>query len=73
MRSDCAPDAPCLAFDALLAGPLEEMALECGFLEKFLRVVTETPFLQFGVDGSPCQQGAEPACIVQSVCTGSCD
>ena len=73
VRSDCAPDAPCLAFNALLAGPLEEMAVECGFLTKFLRVVTETPFLQFGVDGNPCQEGAEPACIVQSLCTGSCD
>jgi len=70
VRSDCAPDAPCLAFNALLAGPLEEMALECGFLQKFLRVVTETPFLEFAADGSPCQEGAEPACIVEAICAG---
>jgi len=70
VRSDCAPDAPCLEFNALLAGPLEEIAAECGFLEKFLRVVAETPFLQFGADGNPCQEGAKPACIVEAICTG---
>ena len=68
VRSNCAPDAPCLEFNALLAGPLEEIAFACGFLEKFTRMVTETPFLQFGVAGGPCQQGAEPACIVETSC-----
>lgn len=70
VRSNCAPDAPCLEFNALLAGPLEEIAFACGFLEKFTRMVTATPFLKFGVDGGPCQSGAEPACIVQLRCAG---
>lgn len=71
VRSNCAPDAPCLQFNALLAGPLEEIAFACGFLDKFTRMVTETPFLKFGIDGGPCQSGAEPACIVQLRCDGA--
>lgn len=66
VQSDCAPDAPCLAFNALLAGPLERIAAQCGFLEKFRRMVTATPFLKFAIEGSPCQAGAEPTCIVEA-------
>ena len=47
IRSVCAPDAPCLEFNALLGGPLEAIAAECGFLDKFLRVLAVTPLLQF--------------------------
>ncbi|MBY0275468.1 hypothetical protein K2Z84_09005 [Candidatus Binatia bacterium] len=71
VRSNCAPDAPCLQFNALLAGPLEEIAFSCGFLDKFTRMVAETPFLEFGVAGGPCQSGAEPACIVELSCDGA--
>ena len=66
VRSNCAPDAPCLNFNALLAGPLEKIAAKCGFLDKFARMVTRTPFIQFAVDGSPCQKNSEPTCIVKA-------
>jgi hypothetical protein len=67
VRSNCAPDAPCLNFNALLAGPLQKLALQCGFLDKFARMVTRTPFIQFAVEGSPCQSNAEPTCIVKAI------
>lgn len=73
VRSNCAPDAPCLEFNALLAGPLEEIAFSCGFLDKFTRMVTETPFLEFGIAGGPCQSGAEPACVVETSCADAGD
>ena len=60
IRSVCAPDAPCLEFNALLGGPLEAIALECGFLDKFLRVVAETPLLQFIEDANPAKRVANP-------------
>jgi len=44
VRSVCAPDAPCLEFNALLAGPLEEIAIQCGFLEKLLRMEPKRRF-----------------------------
>src|SRR5436190_20637963 len=37
VRSICAPDAPCFNVNALLGGPLLEIAARCGFLEKLLR------------------------------------
>jgi hypothetical protein len=46
IRSICATNAPCLNFNALLAGPLEKIAIECGFLEKLVRMETVTPFFQ---------------------------
>jgi hypothetical protein len=42
IRGACAPDAPCLEFNALLAGPLEEIAIQCGWLEKLVRMETGT-------------------------------
>jgi hypothetical protein len=71
IRSVCAPDAPCLEFNALLAGPLEAIAAECGFLDKFLRVLAETPLLQFIEDANPCQESGEPACLIEATCAGN--
>ncbi len=71
VRSVCAPDAPCLEFNALLGGPLEAIAAECGFLDKFLRVVAETPLLQFVEDANPCQESGEPACLIETTCAGN--
>jgi hypothetical protein len=71
VRSVCAPDAPCLDFNALLGGPLEAIAAECGFLDKFLRVVAETPLLQFIEDANPCQESGEPACLIETTCAGN--
>jgi hypothetical protein len=70
VQSVCAPGAPCINFNALLAGPLEKIALQCGFLEKLRRMETETPFRQLLVDAFPCQRSGEPACIVEAVCAG---
>src|SRR5436190_19364969 len=70
VRSICAPDAPCLEFNALLGGPLEAIAGECGFLDKFLRVVAETPLLQFIDDANPCQESGEPTCLIETTCAG---
>ncbi|MGR9107220.1 MAG: hypothetical protein ACU843_09850 [Gammaproteobacteria bacterium] len=71
VRSNCAPMAPCLDFNDLLAGPLEVIADECGFGDKLARLVSETPFLQFAEDGGPCQDDWEPSCIVQAACPGN--
>jgi hypothetical protein len=71
IRSVCAPDAPCLEFNALLGGPLEAIAAECGFLDKFLRVLAETPLLQFIEDANPCQESGEPACLIETTCAGN--
>jgi len=69
LRSNCAPNAPCLEFNALLAGPLEKLMAECGAEEKFARMVTRTPFLEFGELGGGCQDDSKPACIVDARCT----
>jgi hypothetical protein len=71
VRSICAPGAPCLEFNSLFGGRLAEIAAECGFLEKLLRVETETPFLQFVEDGNPCQESGEPACLIETTCAGN--
>ena len=70
IRSVCAPDAPCLEFNSLFGGRLEVIAAECGFLDKLLRVETETPLLQFVQDGNPCQESGEPACL-EATCAGN--
>jgi hypothetical protein len=68
IRGDCAPDPPCLEFNALLAGPLEEIAFQCGWLEKLVRMETQTPFRQLLGDALLCQKSSEPACIVETIC-----
>ena len=69
LRSDCAPDAPCLEFNALLAGPLEKMLFDCGAGEKFLKLVARTPFVEFAKYGNGCQSNAKPSCIVEAQCS----
>ncbi|HEY5141051.1 MAG TPA: hypothetical protein VIJ25_17310 [Methylococcales bacterium] len=71
VRSNCAPKAPCLVFNKLLAGPLEALAKQCGFADKLARLVSETPFLQFAADGSACQEDWTPQCIVEATCPGN--
>jgi hypothetical protein len=70
VRSVCAPNAPCLEFNSLFGGRLAEIAAECGFLEKLLRVETETPFLQLIEDANPCQESGELACLIETICAG---
>jgi hypothetical protein len=72
VRSVCAPGSPCLEFNALFGGRLEEIFAECGCLDKFLRVVAETPLLQLIEDANPCQESGEPACLIETICAGNC-
>jgi len=71
VRSICAPCSPCLEFNALFGGPLEAIFAECGCLDKFLRVVAETPLLQLIEDANPCQMFGEPACLIETTCAGN--
>ena len=71
VRSICAPCSPCLEFNALFGGPLEAIFAECGCLDKFLRVVAETPLLQLIEDANPCQMRGEPACLIKTTCAGN--
>jgi len=69
VRSNCAPQAPCLEFNKLFAGPLEVIAKQCGFAPKLARLVAETPFLQFVAQGHRCQQAWMPtSCISEAPC-----
>jgi hypothetical protein len=71
VRSDCAPQAPCLEFNKLFAGPLEVIAKQCGFADKLARLVSETPFLEFAREGSQCQHASFPtSCIAEAPCVG---
>jgi hypothetical protein len=71
VRSICAPGSPCLEFNNLFGGPLGRIAAECGWLEKLVRVETETRLLQFIEDGNPCQESGEPACLIETTCAGN--
>jgi hypothetical protein len=68
VRSDCAPQAPCLEFNKLFVGPLEVIAKQCGFAKKLARLVAETPFLEFVNQGHECQQAWIPSCIAEAPC-----
>ena len=71
VRSVCAPNAPCLDVNALLLGPFEQIALECGFLHKFLRLLNQTPLLRLIPGGFACQDAHKPACIIETNCVGN--
>ena len=70
VRSVCAPDAPCLDVNALLVGPFEKIATQCGFLQKFLRLLNQTPLLRLIPGGFACQNSHKPACIIETSCVG---
>ena len=71
VRSNCAPQAPCLEFNNLFAGPLEAIAAQCGFADKLARLFTETPILEFIKEGGQCQQTWMPSCIAEAACPGN--
>jgi hypothetical protein len=71
VRSICAPGSPCLDFNALFSGRLQEIFAECQCLDKFLRVVAETPLLRLIDDANPCQESGEPACLIETTCAGN--
>ena len=70
VRSICAPQAPCQEVNKLLGKYLHSVAKKCGFLEKLLRMETETPFKQVAVDGFTCQKSGGPACLIETTCAG---
>ncbi len=73
VRSNCAPEAPCLVFNKLIYGPLEKIAHECGFWDKFLTWgdPTRTPLVHLVDDGVACQEDWLDACIVEAACPGN--
>lgn len=71
VRSNCAPQAPCLEFNKLFAGPLEAIAKECGFAPKLARLTVETPLLEFIQEGTDCQHAWFPSCIAEATCPGN--
>ncbi len=71
VRSTCAPRAPCLEFNKLVLGPVEKIALECGYWDKFVRLNQETPIIKLAQDGAACQGDWLPPCIVETACPGN--
>jgi len=71
VRSVCAPHAPCLRFNELFAGPLEELAENCGFPDKLRRLFIETPLVRFLTLGNACQSSSiastEGACMAETI------
>jgi hypothetical protein len=70
IRSICATNAPCININSLLTGYLAKTARECGFLEKLLRMLATTPFLELIGDANKCQESAGEACLVEATCAG---
>ena len=68
VRSNCAPDAPCLLINQLARGPLEAIALECGYEDKLKRLFNKTPLLEFINESLPCQHITAPSCIAEATC-----
>ena len=76
VRSNCAPDAPCLEFNHLaIDGSLMEIAIQCGFRNKLKRLInpkyTETPFPEILLEGVACQRDWVPSCIVETASPGN--
>jgi hypothetical protein len=73
VQSDCAPGAPCLVFNDLFAGPLEKIALQCGWASKLALLFRDTNFLQYIALGHSCQQAGGAgvgACVIVPVSPG---
>jgi hypothetical protein len=68
VRSNCAPNASCLVFNQLAKGPLEAIAIECGFANKLKRLANATPFFEFINETPECQHSTEPSCIAEATC-----
>lgn len=71
VQSLCAPQAPCLIFNDLFAGPLEKIAFQCGWASKLTAMVRATPFFHFVDLGHQCQlfggAGTGGACVVETI------
>jgi len=55
ITSDCSTNEPCINFNKLLAGPLEAVAKQCGFLAKFEALFSQTPIICLGARAAKCQ------------------
>lgn len=79
VRSNCAPEAPCLEFNQLaIDGSLLDIAKECGFEDKLERLFKQTPLLELLAGGVKCQRDWGPEgdlgrlwCIVENACPGN--
>jgi hypothetical protein len=71
VQSLCAPQAPCLVFNDLFAGPLEKIAFQCGWESKLASMLRATPFFRFVARGHQCQlfggAGSGGACVVETI------
>jgi hypothetical protein len=71
VRSVCAPQAACLRMNKVIAGPLEELAEQCGFQDKLGRLFIETPLVKFLILGNACQSSSiastEDACMAETI------
>jgi hypothetical protein len=74
VRSVCASDgtfeAVCLKANDIFAGPLDAIADECGFTDKWQRLKTETPLREFILQGHDGQTEWAGACIAEAACRG---
>jgi hypothetical protein len=61
----CAPHAPCLEANRVFQ-QLGDIAAGCGFTSKLERLLSQTPVLQFIVEGGRCQGNTPPACIAET-------
>tara|TARA_R110001599_G_scaffold353826_1_gene599269 strand:- start:41193 stop:42101 length:909 start_codon:yes stop_codon:yes gene_type:complete len=71
VQSLCAPEAPCLVFNDLFGGPLERIALACGWEDKLISLFELKSFQRVIADGSACQEfSGTPTneCLVEPVC-----
>lgn len=73
VQSLCAPHAPCLEFNLLFYGPLEKLAKQCGWFDKFQNMTATTPWSDLLNDGGNCQQNVGGthrggACLAAPVC-----
>lgn len=71
VRSVCAPKAPCLRMNKVLAGPLEELAAKCDFSDKLAGLFAKTPLVRFGILGDACQSSSITssggACMAETI------
>jgi hypothetical protein len=71
-QSLCAPRAPCLVFNDLFVGPLQKVAVSCGWEQKLDRMLEAAPFGGIFNDAMTCQDGARDrndACTVEPNCS----
>lgn len=64
VQSVCAPASPCLDFNQLFVGPLQEIATQCGFEDKLHSLVSNTSFSEIITQAQQCQSNSQTGCFV---------